>query len=128
MIPQEHREQLVGTSISFIRVVTEIYGNEKGMELWATIADTIDSELKGQVFFSMLTGEFDNTVVIQPTPQIPDQIALIRTLRSITGLGLKEAKELSDKIVHLNIPVKIDLKGVERTQALFELRKVGANV
>lgn len=128
MIPQEHREQLVGTSISFIRVVTEIYGNEKGMELWATIADTIDSELKGQVFFSMLTGEFDNTVVIQPTPQIPDQIALVRTLRSITGLGLKEAKELSDKIVHLNIPVKIDLKGVKRTQALFELRKVGANV
>lgn len=128
MIPQEHREQLVGTSISFIRAVTEIYGNEKGMELWATIADTIDSELKGQVFFSMLTGEFDNTIVIQPTPQILDKVALVRTLRSITGLGLEEAKELSDKIVHLNISVKIDLKGVKRTQALIELRKVGCNV
>ena len=58
MLPEKHREDLVGAGIGFMQTIADIYGPEKGMELWSTIADTIDSDLKGEVFMAMLSGNY----------------------------------------------------------------------
>ena len=42
----ELRDRLISSSITFMQTVTEVYGPEKGMELWGTIAETVDDNLK----------------------------------------------------------------------------------
>jgi hypothetical protein len=79
-----------------MKVVTEIYGSEKGMDLWATIVDTIDDNLKGDIFFGMISGKYvANSVTItkcSPT----DFVQMIKVVRTYTGMGLKDAKDLCD--------------------------------
>ena len=54
MITDSDKNDLIWSSINFMETVSKIYGADKGMELWSTIADTIDPELKGQIFLQML--------------------------------------------------------------------------
>ena len=61
-ISSDQMEAIIGDSIAFIRSITNVYGSEKGMELWETIADTIDPVIKGKVFFAILTGTHEDRV------------------------------------------------------------------
>lgn len=36
------REKLIDASISFLTAITEIYGQEKGIEMWDIISDKVD--------------------------------------------------------------------------------------
>ena len=106
-----------------MRSITECYGSEKGMELWTSIADTLGKEVKGEIFFAMVSGEYTTKIKVSGT--VADRIASIKTIRTFTGLGLKEAKDISDemqsgKVVYLKI---LDPKF--RMNAIRELRSVG---
>lgn len=98
MIDQEHKESLIQASIMFMRTVTNIYGSEKGMELFNAIADTIDKDIKGDIFVALLRGEYDGKIRIKSYYPDHNRIAMIKALRSVDnrGLGLREAKELID--------------------------------
>ena len=123
MIPAEHKETIISAGIEFMRSITECYGNEKGMKLWDDIASTLGNDVKGEIFFAMISGEYTTKLKVSGT--VNDRIASIKAIRSFTGLGLKEAKDLSDemqlgKTVHIKI---LDPKF--RTNAIRELRSVG---
>jgi hypothetical protein len=66
------------------------------MELWDTISSTLDPDVKGQIFFTMLTGEYGNKITIRSIPAHAGKVAIIKAVRELTGLGLKEAKDLVD--------------------------------
>jgi hypothetical protein len=69
------------------------------MELWDTIATTLDPDVKGQIFFSMLTGESGSRITIRDydrAPQGGNKVAIIKAIREVTGLGLKDAKDQAD--------------------------------
>ena len=99
MIPHEHKDEIISSGISFLRSITLAYGSETGMELWDTIATTLDPDIKGQIFFAMLTGESGSRITIRDydhAPQGGNKVAIIKAIREVTGLGLKDAKDQAD--------------------------------
>ena len=129
MIPAEHKEEVIQSGISFMRSITEAFGADEGMKLWDTIATTLDPDVKGQIFFAMLTGEYNNIVNITGHNPGADRVRMIKTIRSVDkrGLGLKEAKDLSDYLSNGQM-IKLEIDPAVRHMALSELRKAGFHV
>ena len=99
MIPHEHKDEIISSGISFLRSITLAYGSETGMELWDTIATTLDPDVKGQIFFAMLTGESGSRITIRDYDHASNggnKVAIIKAIREVTGLGLKDAKDQAD--------------------------------
>lgn len=127
MLSEEDRHNLVGAGISFMQSVADIYGAEKGMELWSTIADTIDPDLKGDVFMAMLRGNFrqDKINVKQAYHgPVPNKVGLIKCLRAYDrrALGLKDAKDIADQL-EMGKQVILEVHPEIRPTFVVELRK-----
>jgi ribosomal protein L7/L12 len=90
------KEVLVNETINFMRTLTMIFGQEEGLKLYDTIADTLGPDLKGQVFFAMLTGNNGSDVTMRSTST--NKIETIKAIRSFCNLGLKEAKDAYDRV------------------------------
>lgn len=127
MIPAEHKEDIIQNGINFMRSITEAYGADDGMKLWDAIATTLDPEVKGQIFFAMLTGDYNGHVTILSCNQGADRIWRIKAIRAVTGLGLKEAKDLSDDL-DSGKAIKLNINPKQRNAALAELRNAGFHV
>ena len=99
------------------------------MKLWDTIAATLDPDVKGQIFFAMLTGEYNNIVNITGHNPGADRVRMIKTIRSVDkrGLGLKEAKDMSDYLSNGQM-IKLEIDPAVRHMALSELRRAGFHV
>lgn len=111
MIPEEHKGQILNSGIGFIRDITEAYGADKGMELWEQIASVLDPDVKGEIFFAMLTGHQAGKIAIRGYWPGSDFIRLIKAIRTVGGMSLKEAKDLADQL-RLGQTVWIDVKTV----------------
>ena len=96
MIPEGHKESIIQSGLNFIRSITEAYGSDEGMKLWETIAGTLDPSVKGEIFFAMLTGEYNSNITISGYQGNADKVRMIKAIRSvdIRGLGLKIAKDM----------------------------------
>jgi len=129
MIPAEHKAEIIQSGMNFMRAITEVYGTDEGMKLWDTIATTLDPDIKGQIFFAMLTGQYNDTVVINSFKPGSNRVARIKAIRVVTfpSLGLKEAKDLSD-ILDNGKSIKLRVNPKERHHALEELRFAGFHV
>ena len=127
MIPAEHKEDIIQSGINFMRSITEAYGTDEGMKLWDTIATTLDPDVKGQIFFAMLTGDYNGVISIASTQAGSDRVWRIKAIRAVTGLGLKEAKDLSD-LLDNGKTIKLNINPKQRNQALAELRNAGFHV
>jgi len=129
MIPNEHRDAIISNGLHFMRAITEAYGAEEGMRLWETIASTLDPDVKGQIFFAMITGTYNDTIVLRRANAagIANRVAAIKEIRNWTGLGLKEAKDASDA-VESGRSVRITVKPAEHHSAMRALRAVGFEI
>jgi hypothetical protein len=129
MIPDEHRDAIISNGLHFMRAITEAYGAEEGMRLWETIAGTLDPDVKGQIFIAMLTGTYNDTIVLRRAQAagIANRVAAIKEIRNWTGLGLKEAKDTSD-LVESGMAVRIKVKPQEHHSAMRALRAVGFEI
>lgn len=127
MIPSEFREDIIQSGINFMRSITEAYGTDEGMKLWDNIANTLDPDIKGQIFFSLLTGEYNAIIVINSFMPGSNRIAMIKSIRSVSDLGLKEAKDLCDMLIN-GKSIKVNCDPKKRNIALKELRIAGFNV
>lgn len=129
MIPNEHRDAVISNGMHFMRAITEAYGAEQGMRLWETIADTLDPDIKGQIFFAMITGTYNDTIVLRRAQAsgIANRVAAIKEIRNWTGMGLKEAKDASDT-VESGRSVRITVKPAEHHSAMRALRAVGFEI
>lgn len=127
MIPAEFKEDIIQSGINFMRSVTEAYGTDEGMKLWDTIASTLDPDIKGQIFFAMLTGDYNGVVSIASVQAGSDRVWRIKSIRSVTGLGLKEAKDLSD-LLDAGKTIKLNINPKKRNEALAELRNAGFHI
>lgn len=127
MIPAEFKEDIIQSGINFMRSITEAFGTDEGMKLWDSIASTLDPDVKGQIFFAMLTGDYNGVVSIASAQAGSDRVWRIKSIRSVTGLGLKEAKDLSD-LLDAGKTIKLNINPKQRTQVLAELRNAGFHV
>ena len=129
MIPAEYRDDIVQSGISFIRSICEAYGADQGMQLWTTIADTLDPDIKGQIFMAMLTNSYNDVVKITGHNIGADRVRMIKTVRSVDrrGLGLKEAKDMCDALSS-GQGMRLEIDSTVRASVLSELRKAGFHV
>lgn len=130
-LTQDQQELLTSAGISFMQAVTEIYGPERGMELWSTIADTIDPALKGEIFILMLTGRYamDRIHVRHTLGNTGNKVALIKCIRTYDrrNLSLKEAKDIADEI-DAGVTKVLEVAPQIRPTFVTELRKLGMAV
>lgn len=100
MIPEEHKTAIVSNGLHFMRSITEAYGAEKGMELWETITNTLDPDVKGQIFFAMITGTYNDRVHLKGLGDaaVHNAVSCIKEIRTWSGLGLKESKDMYDRL------------------------------
>lgn len=127
---EENRRQLISDGIAFMRSITDQYGTEAGLQLWDRICEVLDPNVKGEIFIAMLTGDTRAKLTISCSPEqyTTYRIPHIKAIREVTGLGLKEAKDLSDLMVNgqtLSITIK---EGLSRQYAKDVLKDSGLSV
>lgn len=102
MISENDKYDLIWSSINFMETISKIYGPDRGMELWSSIADNIDPELKALIFMHMLTGQHNSSkfLVRNGSKRIENRVELVRCVRAYDSrkLGLIEAKDIVDKL------------------------------
>jgi ribosomal protein L7/L12 len=123
-------EQVVYDGVRFLQSLTTHYGAEKGMEIWEAIGTAVGKEVKGRVFFAMMTGETTGRVkftTMDISGYNPNTVQCIKTIRTYTGWGLKEAKDKWDesklKVVHIDCPTPEDGR-----RLAIELRNLGCRI
>ena len=127
MIMENSRGQLICDAISFMQSVVGYYGDQKGIQVWETIADACDPDIKGEIFIKMLTGEYSGRINVTGVKNDANAVACIKAIRTIDsrGPGLKEAKDLYDACRYNNKPFNIEVNAKNRGTAARELRTAG---
>lgn len=118
-------DEVVFDGIRFLESLTRHYGAEQGMAVWEKMGEAVGDEIKGKVFFSMLTGESSNRVRIQ-AGTCTEAVAAIKAIRMGTGMGLKEAKDAWD-LSKIKVVV-LDTDREEKRGMVRELRRIGMMV
>lgn len=126
MIPDEHKKDVIQSGINFMRSITVAYGTDEGLKLWDTIADSIDPDIKGKIFFAMLTGEYNTSVTISQYKPDANRVYMVKAIRMVDSrrLDLKKAKNLVDELV-TGKTIKVEIDPAMRNSSLSELRDAG---
>jgi len=124
MIPEEHKAAIITSGISFLRSITEAYGSDEGMKLWDAIADTLDPSVKGEIFFAILRGEYQDHIILKGVAHNTPKLTAIKEIRAASGLGLMEAKQAYET-VEQGIPVTIPCSFQKIPTSITVLRSVG---
>lgn len=132
MIPEEHKTSLITNGLHFMRAITEAYGADKGLELWEQITGVLDPDVKGQIFFAMITGTYNDRILLKGLTAIAsaNAVACIKEIRTWTGLGLRDSKDIYDRLLdrtYLSNPSTEYLKvsPEQYSQAVAGLRNAG---
>lgn len=127
MIPEKAKNEIISTGIHFMRSITKAYGTDVGLKLWETIASTLDPDIKGQIFFALLVGNFEDTIVISGVAPTAGKINVIKQIRKEAGMSLKEAKDLADALF-IGRSIEFKIEPSNYTVATANLRRVGCYV
>lgn len=125
MVSDEHMDAIVSDGIAFIRSITTAYGSDTGMELWDTIASTLDPDVKGKIFFAMLTGSHEDRVTLSGAVAGSNKIACIKIIRQYTGMGLTESKQAYEEAGDYGQKVSLKVNPKERRYMIDDLRQNG---
>jgi hypothetical protein len=131
-LPEEHKTAIISNGMHFMRSITEAYGADKGMELWEQITSVLDPEVKGQIFFALITGTYNDRIHLKGLGQFAQNnaVSCIKEIRNWSGLGLKEAKDMYDRLRNRQFDSSpsqefLKVKQEEYHKAVAGLRNVG---
>ena len=124
-ISTEHMDAVISDGIAFLRSITTAYGSDEGMKLWDTIASTLDPNIKGKIFFSMLTNTHEDRVTLSGAVAGTNKINCIKIIRQYTGLGLAEAKNAYENAGDYGSKVVLKVDPKNRREFIDELRQNG---
>lgn len=103
-LTQEQEQQIIPAALYFLRALTSTLGSDVGMEVWNQINATMGNDIKGKVFFAMMTGQVGTEIIIRGLKlktigqARPDKIDIIKCIRAISGMSLKSAKDVADDV------------------------------
>ena len=98
MLDKKHKQRVIESAVIFMRAINEAYGYGIGSNLYDTIVSTLDPEIKGEVFFALLTNPHvgKGRIVLKsfncPGASL-DRIGVIREIRRASGIGVKEGMD-----------------------------------
>jgi ribosomal protein L7/L12 len=112
VMDQYQIDRAVAAGIELMAVMTEVHGVDRGYEIWEQFNTVLGSEVKDAIFLSMLSGQSSGSVKImglrrEETGSV-NKIEVIKCVRTFTGFGLKEAKDLIDQVfdgADITVPV-----------------------
>lgn len=116
---KELAEQLVNLTVKEVKNLADILKDEYGIEPAAAAAVAVAAPSEGAA--EEVQTEFD-VVLKAPGGQ---KLAVVKAVKELTGLGLKEAKELVDKAP---APVKEGISKEEAEGLKAKLEEAGAEV
>lgn len=118
-------ESLIQDSINFMQSLVEYFGSERGMEGWNLIAQALGDDVRADIFMTLLEGGSRKILNLSRSPeQLPNAISVIKAIRSVTGLGLKEAKDLWQLSDTQAIRITLSPE-VNKTTAIRDFRNLG---
>ena len=95
---EESRDRMINEAFMFMDSIYRYYGEEKGEEMWDTIITTLDPSIKRHMLMRMFAGDYKGEITIRKVVTTDKKVHIIKKIREITGLGLKEAKEIADQV------------------------------
>ena len=95
-LSQDEQDRIVNDGLALMQTITEVCGPNEGMQMWDQFASAMGDDVKSAIFFAMMTGQSSGNIRIQSYPS-NQKISVIKLIRTYTGLGLKEAKDLSEE-------------------------------
>ena len=113
-------EELVNLSVKDVQELAKVLKEEYGIEPAAAAVVAVAAE--GGAAAEAEQTEFN--VILKSAGQA--QLAVVKAVKELTGLGLKEAKELTDKAPDAIIKEKVSKSEAEQVKAALE--EAGAEV
>lgn len=86
-------ELLLRDAMNFYVSITEVYGAEKGIEMFTDLCRNVCPELGQRVFFKMLEGQTRGRVTVRGLADPHDRVGCVREIRRLTGCGIIEAMD-----------------------------------
>lgn len=123
---EDNLEEIIFDGIRFLESIARKYGPEKSIEIWDKLGEAMGQDIKGQVFFAMLTGTGGTRVYVQKGT-CNQAVAAIKAIRVGTGYGLKEAKDAWDLSAMKNVSLECATTK-DRDTMVRELRQLGMRV
>lgn len=102
-------DRLVRSGIRFLKDLQNDLGTEKGLEVWDKLREAMGDEVSGQVLFGILKGHHGNVIRLERVGE--NRINPIKLVREITGVGLKEAKDMVESVCYNGRTVDLELYG-----------------
>ncbi|MEI3154414.1 MAG: 50S ribosomal protein L7/L12 [Odoribacter sp.] len=114
-------EELVNLTVKDVKELADILKDEYGIEPAAAAVAVAAPAAGGEAGAAAAQTEFD--VILKSGGQ--SKLAVVKLVKELTGLGLKEAKELVDKAP---APLKEKVSKEEAEQLKAQLEEAGAEV
>lgn len=121
-------DAVIYDGIRFLESMTKHYGPEKGMELWNSMGEAMGREVKGKIFFAMVTGATTGKVKFAADLAVSNNnaIPVIKAIRAYTKLSLKESKDLWDQSRISLVTVEVD--PYRQRELVTDLKELGCRV
>lgn len=101
---------LLHSTVSWVKTMRNELGTDAGMKCFDVIRECYGDDLAGAVMFSLMG---DNSGMILRGHAIPqpayEKISIIKAIRAISRLGLKESKDLTEDMIDRHIEVTIPI-------------------
>lgn len=97
----EQEASIIPAAVYFLRALTTSLGSEAGLHVWDQINATIGNDIKGKVFFAMLTGTVGTEIILRghrSGQTVANKVEIIKAIRAVSGQGLYEAKQVADAL------------------------------
>ena len=101
-LTSEQEASIIPAAVYFLRALTTSLGSEVGLHVWDQINATIGNDIKGKVFFAMLTGSVGTDIILRghrSGQTVTNKVEIIRAIRAVSGQGLYEAKQVADALL-----------------------------
>lgn len=126
---EEQEMRVITHGIQMMKVMSEVHGAGKGMEMWNVIGEALGDEIKGKIFFAMLKGtNGGSTITVKAVDRFAVQkIPLIKAIRTVDKrrLGLTDAKTLSEDLIDRDKSITLQIDSDAFFAARAELINVG---
>jgi len=103
-------ELLLRDAMNFYVSITEVYGAEKGIEMFTDLCQNVCPELGQRVFFKMLEGQTRGRVTVRGLAEPHDRVGCVREIRRLTGGGIIEAMDQLNELAQ-GREVVLELQG-----------------
>ena len=100
-LTSEQEASIIPAAVYFLRALTTSLGPEVGLHVWDQINATIGNDIKGKVFFAMLTGTVGTEIILRghrSGQTVANKVEIIKAIRTVSGQGLYEAKKVADSL------------------------------